>query len=118
MSLVRLHIDRSGRVTGTLKRLDTGAGLQPDSLYWSLWDVESGTTINSRLNVALTPVATYVDANGVFAHTLARADNVLADATKTVEVHRIRYYWIYNSAIDSGDAILDFEVGPDGAPTT
>lgn len=117
MSLVRLHIDRSGRVTGTLKRLDTGAGLQPDSLFWSLWDVESATIINTRNNTALTPVATYIDASGNFTHTLSRTDNVLADPTKEVEIHRIRYYWIYNSTIDSGDAILDFEVGPDGAPS-
>lgn len=118
MSLVRLHVDDSGRVTGQLIDLSDGTGLQPDQLYFSLWDVASGTTINSRLNIELTPVGNYVDASGNLTHKLTRADNVMIDSTKKKEVHRLRYYWIYNSTTDKGSAIVDFEVGPDGAPTT
>jgi len=117
MSVVTLHVDRSGRVTGTLVRLDTGVGLQPDTLFFSLWDVESRTIINSRSNIALAPIATYIDADGVFAHALSRADQAMIDPSKDKELHRLRYYWIYNSTNDSGEATVDFEVKPDGAPS-
>ncbi len=117
MPINELTVDESGLVTGTIVNANTGAGFQPTTLVFTLYDVKTGNIINSRNATALTPIGTYVTAGGVLTHTLARADIVLADTTQDVETHRIHYKWTYTASADAGIADLVFTVRKDVTPT-
>jgi len=109
--------DTSVRVTGVIVDYD-GVGFQPTELRFTLYDRATGQIINSRNNINLTPIGTYVSAGGVLVHTLARTDQVLASASAGSEIHVLRYKWIYTAGADAGIAEIEYQVCRDPTPTS
>jgi hypothetical protein len=117
MPVNQVMADTSVRITGTIVNC-FGVGFQPDALTFTLYDLATAAIINSRNDVALTPIINYVSETGDMVHVLARADQVLLSATADEETHIIRYKWTYNNAADAGMAEIEFRVCRDKTPTT
>lgn len=85
----------SGLVTGVLKDTGTGNGIQPQSLSVQIYDRDSATVILS--DTSLTPVSTYVDANGNLTYYIPAANNTILDNTKQQEIHVLRLVWTWTA---------------------
>lgn len=87
---------KTGEISGTLKDQD-GAVFTPDTITFSLYDLETKSVINSRSSVSLTPVATYHNATtGKVTFNLTAADNAFVTAGNREEVHiaRFEFSWL------------------------
>lgn len=82
---------------------EAGSGLVPTNLWVTIYDEATGTIINSRSRVALSPVPTYVSPAGVLTFNLDAADCVLlnTDTVKHSEVHRIifEFNWLAGARV-------------------
>lgn len=86
----------TGFVKGII-RDQNGSGLQPATLKYSLYVRDTKAVINSKINITLTPVSTYIDATGVIlpAFVIATTDNVIASQGVDQEEHVVRIEWTW-----------------------
>ena len=94
----KIYIDITGRIWGTIKDdLNVPlAGSAVTALTLTIRNRDaSNTIVNSRNESSLTPVGTYLSEAGALTIDLLPADNVLIDATKHEETHRIIVKWTY-----------------------
>lgn len=98
----------SGLLTGTIIDQETGLGFRPENLYYSIYNRETGTFIQTELE--LTPVASYVDAAGKLVFHITPAHNTIIDATKDREIHVARFRWLWASGAKVGKQEIQFEV--------
>lgn len=94
----KLYIDTTGRITATILK-DDGTALAGSAVTALTLTIRNrdatNTVVNSRNESPITPVATYLSEAGVLTIDLLPADNVLIDATKHEETHRVIVKWTY-----------------------
>jgi hypothetical protein len=91
----KIYLDTTGDITATIEQ---GSVPVPGSTVTALTLTirnrdTNNTVVNGRNASALTPIATYLDESGKLSIPLLPADNILIDATKPEEVHRIIVRW-------------------------
>jgi len=108
MSLV--YEAASGLVTGTLVDQGPGTGIQPATLRVFIYDEDTETTLLA--DQALTPISTYVDANGKLTYYILPSANSIVNSNKTSEIHTIRFTWTWTAqgATQTGKEELAFAV--------
>ena len=111
-AITSIQVDHSGWVSGTIKDKD-GVALTVTTLALTIYDKATGETINARNASDLTPIASYAPA-GVIGFRLTRADQALADATKTSEEHVLRLDFTWNATADKsfGQVIYTVTAAP------
>ena len=91
-----------------------GTGFQPEALFLSIWDKETGAVILAE--TALTPIGTYVTGAGVATIFLSTAHNALVNTylRKETEIHRVmaRWTWTSSAGAEAGKAMFDIKVDP------
>jgi hypothetical protein len=95
----------SGRITGTITN-DAGTAILPDTLTLLLYDLKTGTIINSRnrQNVLNLNGVTISGAGG-FEWRVSAADNVVVASPNQLERHRALFEWTF--AGGQGKAEID-----------
>jgi len=101
-------------IKGTWIDADTGEFFIPVSLTFYLFNYQTRKILNSRTAVNLTPVATYVDANGVHRHRLTTADNAFEFANSREEIHVARYVAVWSAGAKTKTEDVYFKVKTKG----
>jgi hypothetical protein len=105
----------SAEIKFTIKDQD-GNGVQPTTLNFYLYDYKTEKVINSRTNVSITPVATYVTSGGVFTWALTAADNVFYNANLRQEIHIAKFIATWSSGTKTAKFFVPFYLRRDSEP--
>lgn len=104
--------DNSHTLTLTVQKRDGTPlpGSELTALTLTIRDRATGAIVNTRDAVALSPVADYWDANGLFTLELGPSDNVILDAAAPREEHRVIIRWTYASGASKGVWVGDYTI--------
>lgn len=94
-----------------------GSPVVPTTLNFWLYTKQGEKVINSRSNVSLSPVATYVDVNGICKFNLLAADNVLHNQNLRQEMHVAKFYATWSAGTKAAKFLVPFWVERDHEPT-
>lgn len=94
-------------LTGTITSDDGVTGFVPTTCTLTLYDVTSGSIINSRSGVS---IISSVAAGGVLSLALGILDNVLVDSTKEREWHRALIVWTWSSGAKKGAYTIEYAI--------
>lgn len=99
-------------VTSTIT--ESGSGLVPDNLWITIYDEATGGIVNTKNRTALSPVSTYIDAQGVLTYNFEKNDCVLLNALteKVAETHRVIFEFSWLSAARVGFIVANWNVKP------
>jgi len=100
----------------TIKDQD-GNGVQPTTLRLDLYDYKTEKVLNSRLNVSLTPVSTYVTSGGICTFNLTAADDVFYNSALRQETHVAKFTATWSTGTKVAKHLVPFILRRDSEPT-
>ena len=109
--MVQVNKGTTCRISGTFIS-DDGTTLtsNPDTIVATLYELSSGTVINSRDQQNVLNVNGGTCNSGVFVLFLGASDNVILNSGRLSENHRLFLEWTYNNGTRNGNAYIDVTV--------